>query len=120
MKGMCINWRVVAVLAAAGLVVTVALPGTGAVVFPVLLAAACPLSMLLMMRRGRVGGSCSTIDGRSPRAGETREERLAELESELAKLRAAQAEITSSPLDGGAGGGERRPGASTRRDVPGT
>jgi hypothetical protein len=90
------------------------------VVFPVLLAAVCPLSMLLMMRRWRVGGSCHTMDRRSPRADSYREERLAELEAELAKLRAVQAEITSSPLDGGAGGGQRRPGASTRRDVPGT
>ena len=50
MLGMCINWRVVALLAAVGLGVWIIVPALIWVALPLLVVAACPLSMLLMMR----------------------------------------------------------------------
>lgn len=50
MLGMCINWRVVALLAAVGLGVWIIVPALLWVALPLLVVAACPLSMLLMLR----------------------------------------------------------------------
>lgn len=52
---MCLNWKVVAALAAVGVGVWVVAPGAIAPALPLLLLAACPLSMAVMMwamRRG--------------------------------------------------------------------
>lgn len=46
----CLNWRVVAVLVALGAGVAVFAPNRIAAALPLLLVAACPLSMLVMMR----------------------------------------------------------------------
>ena len=46
----CLNWRVVAVLVAVGAGLAVFAPNLIAAALPFLLVAACPLSMLLMMR----------------------------------------------------------------------
>lgn len=48
--GMCLNWKVIAGLAIAALGVWVLAPQLLAAALPVLILAACPLSMLLMMR----------------------------------------------------------------------
>lgn len=55
--GMCLNWKVLVSLAVitAGLYLAVA-PGAFATALPFLLAAACPLSMLLLMRFMPHGG----------------------------------------------------------------
>ena len=48
--GLCLNWKVIAGLAIAALGVWVLAPQLLAAALPVLILAACPLSMLLMMR----------------------------------------------------------------------
>lgn len=53
--GMCLNWKVIGGLAAVGLGIWVVAPNLVVGVLPLLLIAACPLSMLLMMR-GMSGG----------------------------------------------------------------
>ncbi|QLG13418.1 DUF2933 domain-containing protein (plasmid) [Deinococcus sp. D7000] len=57
--GMCLNWKVLAGLAALAMGLYFAVsPGVFTAALPFLLAAACPLSMLLMMRmRGMPHGS---------------------------------------------------------------
>ena len=52
--GMCFNWKVLVVSAAAGAVVFLLAPGFALAALPLLLLAACPLSMLLkaFMMRG--------------------------------------------------------------------
>lgn len=48
--GMCLNWKILAGLAVVGLIVLVAAPQFIWAALPILILAACPLSMLLMMR----------------------------------------------------------------------
>ena len=52
---LCLNWKVVAGLAVAGLGIWITAPNLIWVALPLLVALACPLSMLLMMR-GMAGG----------------------------------------------------------------
>ena len=62
--GMCFNWKILAGLAAVGVLVFA--PEAGLAVLPLLLLAACPLSMVLMMfaMRGHSGsGSCHHTEG---------------------------------------------------------
>lgn len=56
MRGSCLNWKVVAGLAIAGLGIWALAPGLWAAALPVLVVLACPLSMLFMMRGTRAGG----------------------------------------------------------------
>lgn len=49
MLKMCLNWKVLAGLAAVGIGIYVVAPNLAAAAIPILLLAACPLSMLLMM-----------------------------------------------------------------------
>ncbi len=54
--GMCLNWKVLVGLAAVGVVLVVLTPGWGLAILPLLILAACPLSMLLMaLMMGRKG-----------------------------------------------------------------
>ena len=46
--GMCRNWRSWAVVGGAAMVIALAAPGLRTTLLPLLLVAACPLSMLLM------------------------------------------------------------------------
>ena len=78
---MCINKRVVAGLAAVALVVFAFAPQLLGAVAPILLMAACPLSMVLMMR-GMSGGH-----PRAPEA-DSEDRRLRELEEEVNRLNA--------------------------------
>jgi len=55
---LCLDWRVLAVLAVVGLGVWALVPGLIGAVLPLLLVAACPLSMLLMLR-GRAHDRCA-------------------------------------------------------------
>lgn len=63
---MCLNWKVVGGLAALGLGIFVLAPDLIGLAFPLLLVAACPLSMLVMMRmgRGRPSSTASVPDER--------------------------------------------------------
>ncbi len=98
--GMCLNWKVVAGLAVIGLLVLVVAPQIGWLLLPVLLIAACPLSMLFMMRgmRGMQGGmgrpssqpaSASPV----PVAEAAREEQLTALRTQLLSIQAEQEAI---------------------------
>lgn len=54
----CLNWKVMAALAAAGVGLYAFAPELAAAALPLLIVAACPLSMLLMMRaQGPMGRS---------------------------------------------------------------
>jgi len=98
---MCFNWKVIAGLAGVGLAVWVVAPNLVGAALPLLLVAACPLSMLLM-GRGMAGGQCSTPTQQSAppeRASQpvglrlTREEQLAELKAQLTILQTRQQAI---------------------------
>lgn len=116
--GMCLNWKVIGGLAAVGLGVWVVAPNLVAGVVPLLLVAACPLSMILMMR-GMSGGEQKPQTPTQP-ANETATPRdLATLKAEHARLSAelealesdvvrARIEQTDSP------GGAQDASSSTR------
>ncbi|MGH2607621.1 MAG: DUF2933 domain-containing protein [Tepidiformaceae bacterium] len=85
--GMCLNWKVLVGLAAVGVAVFVFAPGWGLAILPLLILAACPLSMLVMafmMRGGMKGGH----DASRENTVEAARARLDEVEQERARLRA--------------------------------
>lgn len=99
MGGMCLNWKVLVGLAAVGLAIWVVVPNLVGAALPLLILAACPLSMLLMAR-GMQGGQCSTPPTRpSEQASRpvgmrlTRDEQLAELKAQLTILQTRQQAI---------------------------
>lgn len=61
MTRMCLNWKVLGGLAATGLGISLFAPQLLSASLPLLVAAACPLSMLAMMwaMRGMQGGGCA-------------------------------------------------------------
>src|SRR6266704_609914 len=94
--GMCLNWKVLAGLAAVGLLVLVVAPQFIGVALPLLLVAACPLSMLFMMRGMSGNGIANQTASQTtqlPAGGSTRDEQLAELQSRLSSVQAEQASI---------------------------
>jgi hypothetical protein len=66
----CLNWKVIAGLAAVGLGVWVFEPGLMRAVLPLLVVAICPLSMLFMMR-GMMGGQGAQQDQPMSQPGAT-------------------------------------------------
>ena len=85
---MCFNWKVLAGLAAVGVGIYVVAPELTLSALPLLLLAACPLSMLFMMKGmgGMQGGQCSTQGQQGQQAvGQplSREEQLAQLRAQL-------------------------------------
>ncbi len=79
----CFNWKVIAALGAIGIGLYALAPGAAVAAVPLLVLAACPLSMLLMMRAMGSMGSCKTKDDSRPNADE-----LAQLRAEVAALQA--------------------------------
>ena len=79
----CFNWKVIAALAAIGIGLYALAPGPAVAAVPLLVLAACPLSMLLMMRAMGSMGSCKTKDD-----GQTNAKEVAQLRAEVAALRA--------------------------------
>ncbi len=79
----CLNWKVIGALALLGLGIWAVSPNLLAAALPVLLLAACLLSMLLMMR-GMQGheGSRADAEERTSRIAPSRDVRLAELKAE--------------------------------------
>lgn len=78
----CFNWKIVAALAAAGVGLWAIAPGLATAVLPLLVLAACPLSMVLMMRTmNSTGEGCGRPE---PAAGE----QIQALRAEVAALRA--------------------------------
>ena len=84
---MCLNWRVVAGSAVVGVIVWAVAPQLLLGAIPLLIVAACPLSMLFMMRGMQGGGSQKAMP---PASEQMHEERLAELHSRLSGLQAEQ------------------------------
>lgn len=115
MGGMCFNWKVLAGLGAVGLGVFVVAPSLAWTALPFLLLAACPISMLFMMR-GMQGGRCSQQaepETQPGAAASSRHQQLAELEAQLARVHAQYEAISSkiAQLEGAAvsPGGDREP-----------
>ena len=135
--GMCLNWKVLAGLAVVGLLVLVVAPQFIGVALPLLLVAACPLSMLFMMRGMSGNGNANQTASQTtqlPAGGSTREEQLAELQSRLSSVQAEKAaiarhiaeiespEVLTSPgwgaaVDQGRWPGQVRPFTKNRRHV---
>lgn len=97
MRGMCFNWKVLAGLAAVGIGIWAVAPNLAGAALPLLLLAACPLSMLFMAR-GMQGGQCSTSTqprqtGQPAGVRLTREEQLAELKAQLVIAQTQQVAI---------------------------
>lgn len=104
MRGLCLNWKVIGGLGVVALGVVVVLPQLALAVLPVLVIAACPLSCLFMMRGMGRGSSCqtstgSTTAGQMPGAALNDGERIAQLQAEIRRLRAEQADVTPE-MDG--------------------
>jgi cell division protein FtsB len=86
MLKMCLNWKVLASLAAVGVGVYLFAPGLLVEVVPILLLAVCPLSMLLMMWAMQHTQGQNQQTTQETDAGMTREEQMAQLRAEQAAL----------------------------------
>ncbi len=95
----CWNWKVIAVLAAAGVALYFLAPGLAAAAVPLLVLAACPLSMLLMMRAMGSTGSCKTSGDTGTNAAEVAQLR-AEVAALSAEFRQGQSDAASNELPG--------------------
>ena len=95
---LCLNWKVVAGLAGVGVIVWVVAPQFLLGAVPLLIVAACPLSMLFMMRGMQDGREKTASQSEQmrplPALELTREERLFELHSRLTGVQAQQEAIT--------------------------
>lgn len=87
---MCLNWKVIAGVAALGVGFFVFAPGLAAAALPFLVLAICPLSMILMMgamnntgKDGQAGAACAMSNSQKPRS---REEQLAQLQMQQREL----------------------------------
>ena len=98
---MCINWKVVAGLAVAGLGVFAFAPNLIGAALPVLVLAACPLSMVVMMRAMSGRGRCDTHNAGSEGGAATasNQDELAELRAEVAQLRTGRSGPDKLPGD---------------------
>ena len=88
---MCFNWKVVTGIAVAGLAVFAFAPSLIGAALPVLLIAACPLSMVMMMR-AMSGGS----RGDTPSEGNDTDSSTDASSSEQARLRAEIDQLRSA------------------------
>lgn len=84
MAGMCINWKVVGGLAAIGVAVWITAPQMVAAILPLLILAACPLSMVFMMRAMSGGQKNQRAVPNAPREAGSRD--LETLRAEHARL----------------------------------
>ncbi len=84
---MCLNKKVIAGLAVAAVAIYLLAPNLFGAALPLLIFAACPLSMVLMMRMmsGSGNASCSTKPSET-----TGDAELAQLRAEVERLRAEQ------------------------------
>ncbi len=83
MPHLCLNWKVLAGLALLGVGIWIVAPQAALFILPFLLIAACPLSMLLMMR-GMQGSqfATSSVNRPAPATRLTEGEQLAQLRTE--------------------------------------
>ena len=87
MMKMCLNWKVLAGLAAVGVGIYLVAPNLMLAALPILILALCPLSLLLMMwgmQYNNHGQGQQTPQ--EPDGGQTREERIAQLRTQQAAL----------------------------------
>ena len=95
MRGMCLNWKVIAGLAVLGVGVWLWAPDLAAAALPLLLVVACPLSMLLMMR-GMQDGQCSSQPATAAQpapATMSRDDQLVELRAQHQAIERQIAEL---------------------------
>jgi hypothetical protein len=96
----CFNWKVVAGLAAAGLAVFLFAPSAASGAVPLLIALACPLSMVVMMR-GMSGRQCRQDEGEASAGGtatvSSAEAEIARLRAEIDQLRAERRDLEGQP-----------------------
>lgn len=88
---MCFNWKVAGGLALVGLAVFAAAPNLIGAALPLLIFAACPLSMLLMMRAMSGGGRCQNDSDKGAAVNAS----PADSTAELTRLRAEVHELRS-------------------------
>ena len=84
--GMCFNWKVLAGLGLALVAILVAAPGLALSLLPFVLLAACPLSMMLMMRGGHGHAGHQAQEHPMPQSKESLELRLQALAEEQRRL----------------------------------
>lgn len=109
------DWRIVGILVVVGAGVALFAPNLIATVFPLLIVAACPLSMVVMMRSmgGRDPGHApGPTDSRDTRA--LLRDRL--VATQLEQLQIQQELARLDDADGNVAGDGRRPGATA--DAP--
>lgn len=82
----CLNWKVIAGLAAVGVGIYFVAPELVAAALPILVLAICPLSMLVMMWAMQGGRSGDQQASQEADAGLTREEHLTRLRWQEAAL----------------------------------
>ena len=86
MLKMCLNWKVLAGLAAVGVGIYLVAPDLMLAALPILLLAACPLSMLLMMWSMQHTPGQGQQTSQEPDGELTHEERIAQLRTQQAAL----------------------------------
>lgn len=99
---MCFNKKVIAGLVVVGLGILAFAPHLIGAALPLLLVAACPLSMLFMMRgmSAMSGGKESSCSAKGAPEATSTDHELAELRAEVERLRAEQAQRTlGAPAD---------------------
>src|SRR5437763_12104673 len=91
---LCLNWKVLGALALVGVGIWAVAPHLVLGAIPLLALAACPLSMMLMMR-GMQGGACTTREEEKPaEASVAKPVRVADLKAELAALHEEQTALS--------------------------
>ncbi len=97
MGGMCFNWKVAAGLATVGVGIWAVAPNLIGAALPLLLVAACPLSMFFMMR-GMGGGQCANQPQQAGAnglalSGAGHDEQVAELKARATSLQEQHAAL---------------------------
>lgn len=100
---MCFNWKIAAGLGVAGLGMLVLVPNVFAAAVPFLILAACPLSMVVMMRAMSGGGRRGT-----PETGKGDGSRVDSPESGGSSRRGEDDVLRFEPADQARSRGERR------------
>ena len=93
MLKMCLNWKVLAGLAAVAVGIYALVPGAFAAAAPVLFLAACPLSMLVMMKMMSTDSSQGSQPASPAGRGTAPSANPDELSAELQRLQARQTAV---------------------------
>lgn len=107
MLKMCLNWKVLASLAAVGVGVYLFAPGLLAEAVPILLLVVCPLSMLLMLWAMQHPQGQGQQTPQEPDAGLSHEEQIARLRAQQATLADRIEELGREEIRPAKNGGRR-------------